>query len=185
MSALTTDPLEAVQAALEAHGHGPRGPVHKFVARCPAHEDRSPSLSVAEGADGRALVYCFSGCETRDIIAAIGLTWSDLFPPGHRHAKRSSVLAPPVAAIDLVLRSLRELDIPYRCTRSPDMWAADRCPACELDPGQASRHALWIGQQYSGDVPAGTNRRVRLTCMHGCSQEAILAALTGATEVVA
>lgn len=185
MSALTSDPLQAVQDALEAHGHGPRGPVHKFVARCPAHEDRSPSLSVAEGADGRALVYCFSGCETRDVIAAIGLTWSDLHPPGSRHAPRSPILARPSATrepVDLVLQALRELGIAYRCTRRPDMWVAQRCPSCEIEHPTVA-WPLWIVREDERGPRAG--HRVRLICGHGCAQEAILAALLDIGQVVA
>ena len=53
-----------------------------WVARCPAHEDRSPSLSVREGADGRVLVYCHAGCRTDDVVAAIGLSMRDLFADG-------------------------------------------------------------------------------------------------------
>jgi len=53
---------------------------HGYLAVCPAHEDRTPSLSIAAGDDGRVLLRCWAGCETRDIVAALGLTWSDLFP---------------------------------------------------------------------------------------------------------
>ncbi|HUO04414.1 MAG TPA: toprim domain-containing protein [Candidatus Binataceae bacterium] len=42
-----------------------------FVARCPAHDDRAPSLSLREGDDGRALLKCFAGCAYRDIVAAL------------------------------------------------------------------------------------------------------------------
>lgn len=54
-----------------------------WTARCPAHDDSSPSLSVSEGGDGRALVHCFAGCSVGDITAALGLTVVDLFvdPP--------------------------------------------------------------------------------------------------------
>ncbi len=55
-----------------------------WVARCPAHEDRSPSLSVREGADGRVLVYCHAGCRTDDVVAAIGLSMRDLFADSGR-----------------------------------------------------------------------------------------------------
>ena len=51
-----------------------------YLARCPAHDDREPSLSIGEGEDGRVLLHCWAGCETRDIVAALGLNWSDLFP---------------------------------------------------------------------------------------------------------
>ena len=50
-----------------------------WIARCPAHEDRSASLSVSESDNGNALVHCFAGCSTRDIVAALGLRMSDLF----------------------------------------------------------------------------------------------------------
>jgi hypothetical protein len=53
----------------------------RWVARCPAHEDRRPSLSVREVSDGRVLVHCFSGCSVYQVVAAVGLELSDLFPP--------------------------------------------------------------------------------------------------------
>jgi hypothetical protein len=52
-----------------------------YSARCPAHEDRSSSLSITEGSDGRCLVHCFAGCTVHDVVAAVGMTVSDLFPP--------------------------------------------------------------------------------------------------------
>lgn len=39
--------------------------------RCPAHEDRSPSLSWRLGDDGRALLHCFSGCTFAEILEAV------------------------------------------------------------------------------------------------------------------
>ena len=50
----------------------------KWMASCPAHRDKSPSLAVNE-ADDRVLVHCFAGCETADVTAAIGLNVADLF----------------------------------------------------------------------------------------------------------
>ncbi len=52
-----------------------------WSARCPAHEDRRASLSIAEGDDGRALVNCHAGCTVSAICAAVGLNPSDLFTP--------------------------------------------------------------------------------------------------------
>lgn len=52
----------------------------KFQARCPAHEDRSPSLSIKEATDGRVLIHCHAGCEVADIVESVGLTLGDLFP---------------------------------------------------------------------------------------------------------
>ena len=51
----------------------------QWVALCPAHEDRHPSLSIRRGNDGRCLVNCFAGCAAEDVVAAIGLELKDLF----------------------------------------------------------------------------------------------------------
>jgi hypothetical protein len=47
------------------------------MARCPAHDDRDPSLSVALKG-GRVLVHCFAGCAPEAVLEAVGLTWRDL-----------------------------------------------------------------------------------------------------------
>lgn len=56
---------------------------NRFQARCPAHRDRLPSLSIAEGMDGRVLLHCFAGCTTDAILDALHLSRRDLFqgPP--------------------------------------------------------------------------------------------------------
>jgi hypothetical protein len=51
----------------------------RWLARCPAHQDRSPSLSIRELDDGRLLLHDFGGCETGDVLAALGLHLTDLF----------------------------------------------------------------------------------------------------------
>jgi len=74
-------PLELVVSKLEAHGCGPRSNgAGSATSRCPAHEDRRASLSVSEGKDGAALVKCHAGCETADVVKALGLEMKDLFP---------------------------------------------------------------------------------------------------------
>jgi hypothetical protein len=52
----------------------------EWVACCPAHEDRSPSLAVKQADDGRILVHCFAGCSVQEICDAAGVIISDLFP---------------------------------------------------------------------------------------------------------
>jgi hypothetical protein len=51
-----------------------------WTAKCPAHDDRNPSLSISEGEGGRALVRCFAGCKTEDVCKAVGLSTADLMP---------------------------------------------------------------------------------------------------------
>jgi hypothetical protein len=71
-------PAEILLARLQ--GVCRRGRESKWMARCPAHQDRSASLSVREEVDGRVLVHCFAGCATVDVIGAVGLSFEALFP---------------------------------------------------------------------------------------------------------
>lgn len=56
----------------------------RWSARCPAHQDGSPSLRIGEGREGRALLHCFAGCPPAAILASIGLTMAALWPAGPR-----------------------------------------------------------------------------------------------------
>ena len=51
----------------------------RWLARCPGHPDRTPSLSVAVGDDGRTLLHCHAGCPVDEITAGMNLTPADLF----------------------------------------------------------------------------------------------------------
>jgi hypothetical protein len=157
------DPLQAVWDALEAADCEPRGTVWKAKARCPAHDDESPSLSVAEGCDGRAVIHCHAGCQPADVVRTLRLTWPDLFPAGHRNARPSRVLAKPKPTINVVLEAILETGATYRVTTSGSLWVTDVCPACR-------EGSLWV---------AVVGKNVRLTCFHGCSQETVLDALAG------
>jgi hypothetical protein len=53
---------------------------HRWSACCPAHEDRSPSLSIVQNETGKVFVNCFAGCDGRAIMSAIGMTLADLYP---------------------------------------------------------------------------------------------------------
>ena len=53
----------------------------QWSARCPAHDDRGPSLSVRETSDKAVLLHCFAGCTVHDVTAVLGLNESHLFPP--------------------------------------------------------------------------------------------------------
>jgi putative DNA primase/helicase len=57
---------ETIARALGGHGVGAT-----WMARCPVHEDRSPSLSISAGKGGEVLVRCHAGCDQRDLIAAL------------------------------------------------------------------------------------------------------------------
>jgi hypothetical protein len=55
-----------------------------WTACCPAHEDKGPSLAVREADDGRVLLHCFAGCPTVNVLGAVGMDMSDLFPPDEK-----------------------------------------------------------------------------------------------------
>jgi hypothetical protein len=69
-------PLEMLLARLPGAKKAGNG----WSARCPAHDDRKASLSIAQGDDGTALVKRHAGCNTAAILAAIGMKLADLFP---------------------------------------------------------------------------------------------------------
>lgn len=73
-----------------------------WIACCPSHNDRTPSLTVRELDDGRILVHCFSGCGAVDVMDSIGLEMTDLFPERLGEFKPVSQ---PFSAAD-VLRAL-------------------------------------------------------------------------------
>ncbi len=50
-----------------------------WMACCPAHRDSTPSLSISEGEDGKVLVCCHANCSAESVVAAVGLSMSDLF----------------------------------------------------------------------------------------------------------
>jgi hypothetical protein len=145
-------PLERVLEQLDALGAKPRPTKSGWQARCPAHEDRQPSLSLSEGEDGRVLVHCFAGCPPERILSALSLTFGDLGPSGeggewmhtqeaaHVHARPGLTLAAYAEAKALPLEFMRELGlseisyqshpavrIPYRDERGEEVAVRYRC----------------------------------------------------------
>lgn len=54
---------------------------NRYMACCPAHQDKRPSLTIAETDAGVVLIKCWSGCGAAEILAAVRLEFSDLYPP--------------------------------------------------------------------------------------------------------
>jgi len=62
------DAIALTKALRKGKWHGSYG-----TACCPAHRDRTPSLSIGIGRDGRTLVCCHTGCSQETVIAALKL----------------------------------------------------------------------------------------------------------------
>jgi len=61
-----------------------------WMACCPAHEDRRPSLKIDEGADGRVLLHCFAGCTFEEVLSALGLDSYQLPKPTKKQPKEKN-----------------------------------------------------------------------------------------------
>ena len=96
----------------------------RFMAQCPAHEDRKPSLSAATGDDGRVLLKCHAGCQTEDVLLAMHLTYADLHSISTTPTLRSSPSTPTTydyCDVDgtLLSQSVRRADKSFS-VRTPD-----------------------------------------------------------------
>lgn len=88
-------PLEKITANLEGVIHSQNGQIR---AVCPSHESRNKSrtLAVKESDDGGVLLHCFADCSASEILAALGLELSDLYPepppsaPGRPFTKKAA-----------------------------------------------------------------------------------------------
>ena len=89
-------PTERILSVLAERNCDPRRNGNGWSARCPAHDDRRPSLSVSEGDDGRALVKCFAGCTIDAICNAVGLQAADLFSDASNRTSESARSSQPL-----------------------------------------------------------------------------------------
>lgn len=81
------------------HGEG------KYTARCPGHEDRTPSLRIRVVED-RILIHCFAGCAPLAIVGSVGLSLSDLFEA--RLSDAAPLKAPFGFALEAGMKHLRK-----------------------------------------------------------------------------
>jgi DNA primase len=62
----------------------------RYMACCPAHDDKNPSLSIRDDGE-RVLIHCFAGCDSQDVIDAVGLRWGDLYDTPEKAAYAAAV----------------------------------------------------------------------------------------------
>jgi len=64
-----------------------------WQARCPAHDDHDPSLSVSAGDSQPVVLHCWAGCTPAEIVAALGLEFSDICEGEASSGSTSEVLS--------------------------------------------------------------------------------------------
>ncbi len=133
-------PLEGVLS----HLHGVRKSFRGWVSRCPAHDDREPSLSIGLGDQGQILLTCFAGCSLEQIVAAMGITVADLFPhmPSASRTQTKGTQRTTLLLLDLAYD--KQLPWQYLLTLgiTEDQAGGVRIPYHLLDGTLASRHRL-------------------------------------------
>jgi phage/plasmid primase-like uncharacterized protein len=81
---------------------------NQWMACCPVHDDRAPSVSIKLESDNKILIKCFAGCDTKSIVSAIGLTIGDLMSPNLRHAANGRCLKPSAAELEKIRKAKAE-----------------------------------------------------------------------------
>lgn len=80
-----------------------------WLACCPAHADKHPSMSVRELEDGRVLVHCFAGCGVEEILGAAALDFEALFPP--KPVEHAPPVRRPYPAADVLEALVLEIGV--------------------------------------------------------------------------
>ena len=63
-----------------------------YKVRCPSHDDKNPSLSISATDSGKILVKCFAGCDTKNVLDAAGLKYSDLDPAPRQRSENNPII---------------------------------------------------------------------------------------------
>jgi hypothetical protein len=153
---------------LEARRVGPG----RWISRCPAHADRSPSLTIREGREGRVLLHCFAGCTLAAVLQAAGLTVQHLFAAGKPRTAREQAVHDAARDRQCALEAAKR-----RVER-------DRIDTLRLQWQQTNRQAQAMARTLAC-MPDGAPGSDDLTvCLHNLFAElrSIDSALTGDTD---
>ncbi len=136
--------LDLVIDRLRMHGCGPRRCGRWWIATCPSHHDARPSLGIKETDRGTVLVRCFAGCDSRDVLAALGLSWADVL--GRNEAWRRTIRLPVVSRREREAESEnkeKEWELPPRPSDEALVQAARRLGGVTFDSLRSLRASVF------------------------------------------
>ena len=127
---------------LRAHRHG-----GYWTAKCPAHGDKHPSLSIKQDKDGKVHLRCFTGCSVESILSVLGLSFGDLYLDADRESwlqkKREAERRCPSIKTPASMPPLGPLEAVYRYTDSHGELVAEKLR-------HAGKVFLWRRPQAGG-----------------------------------
>lgn len=143
--------MDAQQIAIALGGYRSGA---NWVACCPAHDDRRPSLSLTDTDDGRVLVHCHAGCDGRNVISE--LKSRGLWPSTSMRNETATQLPRPKPANDNERRTAQAMEIWKQATPAPgslvEKYLNER--RLLLPPPQSLRFHPGLKHQDGGTWPA-------------------------------
>ena len=114
-----------------------RRPNGQYLVKCPAHADKTPSLSVGQGKHGGIILKCFAECSAEAICEALGITLRDLMPPSGGPEPRREV----------VQGRLRRTEYIYRDAQGEPLYKAVRVDRPDGD--KDIKQYRWTGTSWA------------------------------------
>jgi hypothetical protein len=171
-----------------ARALGGRRSGRTWLARCPAHDDREPSLAIRDGDDGHVLVHCHAGCDQKDVIDVLrgrglwnGEPWSaprSLRSPlgavpepdaagrteaalriwGASHTPRGTVVATYLATRGLDLPPCDRLRFHTGLKHPNGMWPGMVALVTDVMDTPVGIHRTFLARDGSGKAPVSPGR---------------------------
>jgi len=132
---MNATPLETVLAAIGDYRRSGKS----YKARCPAHDDHSPSLSISATEDGSVRLKCWTGCATVAVVTALGLKMRDLFPR---------------VDLDRTPRNSKKSRAPSTAKGNAKVFPSAKAAVACLEKNLGRRTAFWTYTDAGGDPVA-------------------------------
>ena len=129
---MNASPLEKVLTAIGDYKRSGKS----YKARCPAHEDHNPSLSLSEAKDGKVLLKCHAGCTPEAVVRALGLEVNDLFTR---------------VDVDKTPRNSGEKGGLSTAKRKPKVFPSAACAVAEFEKKLGKMTAWWTYEDAGGN----------------------------------